>query len=396
MNDQGRPAAFVLGLGPNGYGHVRSLAREGVPIVGFYNSSEQFGRLSRFVRAHFLALSLAPERIGATLIECGSRFPGKRVLFATNDQFALLLAQCREQLSQHFAFHWVSAESMSKIVDKSEMSRLCQQAGVLCPRTHITEATEDIARTARDFPFPCLIKPVRSFRTTFLPDTKNFVADSPRTLLAFYEQNPGLLGTTLWQELIEGSDQDIYQCNILIRESGEVGALFGVRKGRQYPPGYGVMCFGQSEENEIVASQALRLLRFLHYRGFASLEFKRQPRDNRYYFIEMNPRLPWYCALFADAGVNLPYLAYLDLTGNSEFENLNRRQQNGVSWISFRHDLGSFLRNRRNHRYSALQWLRSVFTARSFAWWSLRDPVPFMRATVEMLGVAMRWGNRRG
>ena len=27
----------------------------------------------------------------------------------------------------------------------------------------------------------------------------------------------------------------------------------------------------------------------------------------------MNTRLPWYNGLFADAGVNLPYLAYLDL-----------------------------------------------------------------------------------
>ena len=51
----------------------------------------------------------------------------------------------------------------------------------------------------------------------------------------------------------------------------------------------------------------------LGYRGLGSLEFKYRHKDSGYYFIEMNTRLPWYNGVFADAGVNLPHLAYLDL-----------------------------------------------------------------------------------
>jgi predicted ATP-grasp superfamily ATP-dependent carboligase len=199
-----------------------------------------------------------------------------------------------------------------------------------------------------------------------------------------------LIGQTIWQEVIEGKDEDIFQCTVLVRESGEITALFGIRKIRQFPPGYGIMCFGRSEENEIVAGMTLKLLRFLNYRGLASLEFKRQPRDNGYYFIEMNPRLPWYNALFADAGVNLPYLAYLDLTQKSELENLKPQQRNGVYWISFKADLGSFLRTRRERSESAWQWIKSVEKARSYAWWSWRDTLPFFRATVDWLGKAVQ------
>lgn len=386
MKDTEQLPAFVLRLEVNSYGIIRSLAREGVRIVGFYDGkAEDFGRFSRYVQAHFLDAALSDEQVCAALIDCASHFSDKPVLFVADDRHALLLATYRRELSQHFAFHWWCAEGFSKVVDKSEMSRLCDQAGVLCPLTHITQPVENLARRAQDFPFPCLVKPKRSFGTAFPFGTKNFVAESPQSLLDFYQRNPGLIGQTIWQELIEGKDDEILQCTVLIRQSGEIGALFGIRKIRQFPPGYGSMCFGRSEENEIVASLTLKLLRFLNYRGFASLEFKHRPKDNRYYFIEMNPRLPWYNALFADAGINLPYLAYLDLTQKREPATLKLQQRSGVYWISFRDDLASFLRRRRERRESFWQWIKSVVKARSFAWWSWSDPLPFLRATTSLL-----------
>ena len=146
------------------------------------------------------------------------------------------------------------------------------------------------------------------------------------------------------------------------------------------------MCFGRSEENEIVATQALRLLSALQYRGVASLEFKRRAQDGRYYFIEMNPRLPWYNALFFDAGVNLPYLTYLDLTGGPRSNRIIPRQRDGVHWISFKLNLGWLLLTPGKGPARLLSWLRSVARARSYAWFDWRDPKPFLRATMNLFG----------
>ena len=49
ISDSQTAPAFILGLGPNGYGHARSLARVGVPAVGFYYSHQHFGRFSRML-----------------------------------------------------------------------------------------------------------------------------------------------------------------------------------------------------------------------------------------------------------------------------------------------------------------------------------------------------------
>src|SRR5260370_2727935 len=128
------------------------------------------------------------------------------------------------------------------------------------------------------------------------------------------------------------------------------------------------MWFGRSEENKCVADNAVSLLHFLDYRGFASLEFKRRTRDGRYYFIEMNPRLPWYNALFKDSAVNFPFFAYLDLSHIVGVEQVNKQQQNGVYCISLERDLTSFVRTRKARRNNLFRWPQSAGNARSLPW----------------------------
>jgi predicted ATP-grasp superfamily ATP-dependent carboligase len=249
----------------------------------------------------------------------------------------------------------------------------------------VTEDREDIAGATGSFPFPCIVKPVRSFNTPFPSGKKNFVAESSRQLVDFYRQHPNLVGKTLWQEIIEGDDDSIHQCTLLIRKSGEVGPATCVRKIRQYMPGYGIMSFGHSERNDCLVTQSVRLLNQLNYRGLASLEFKYRS-DGRCYFIEMNPRLPWYNSLFADANVNISYFAYLDLT-ESGVQVAPVEQRNDVYWLSFTKDLGSFLRKGKRDPVSAFQWLRSILAARSHAWWDWRDAKPFLASTLHLLGL---------
>jgi predicted ATP-grasp superfamily ATP-dependent carboligase len=309
------------------------------------------------------------------------------VLFPTSDYYSLLLAKYRDELSRHFHFHWVEEASLRCIVDKARMSAICRQAGLAVPRTHVTRRDENLAEMAAGLPFPCLVKPNRSFDCPFPPGLKNFVAGSRDELLVFYRAHPELLGTTVCQEIIEGGDENMLEGIGLVGGSGEARAEFCARKLRQYPPGYGVMCFGRSERNEALCAQSLPLVRSLRYRGLGSIEFKYRPEDGHYYFIEMNPRLSWFSALFADAGVNFAHLAYLELTQNRRSE---PRQRNGVHWINFGLDLKWLFRVRRAGGAGLFSWLRSVARARSYAWFDWRDPMPFLRQTMPLFGAGVR------
>jgi len=165
------------------------------------------------------------------------------------------------------------------------------------------------------------------------------VAWSSQELVKFYDKFPWLRGGTIWQQLIEGADSDIFQCTALISRSGGVVASVCVRKLRQNPKGYGSMSYGRTEWNSEVFSRTMKLIKTLGLTGYVSSEFKYQRATGEYYFIELNPRLPAYNAFFPLTGVNLAYLGYRDLAG---FDLPDRcLQRNFVYWMT----IGNISRN---------------------------------------------------
>src|SRR5579859_5925574 len=390
FSDQISPA-FVEGLDVSAYGIARSLGRHGIPVYALNDRRRDPLRFSRYCRGCFVypddptqprayaGDSVANEDVLAKLLlEWGARFQSKPVLFATSDWFARFLSNQQERLRDKFLFHWVAPDLFTTIVDKGRMVGFCERAGVRVPRTHSTRPEDDMAQITRNFVYPALIKPIHRYTAGFpVESAKVLIAQNEREALAFFEKYPQLKGATLMQELIEGADDQVFQCTALINHAGEIAAYSTVRKLRQYPPGYGSMCYGRTERNDAMAAEAFKLLRALGYRGLGSIEFKYRERDRGYYFIEMNTRLPWYNGLFADAGVNLPLLAYADLTGS--FRKFappppGPQQHDATSWVSYHNYRSSYADAKQK---TSSSFGAHVAQARSYAWWNWQDPVPF-------------------
>jgi len=402
---------FVEGLDVSAYGIARSLGRHGIPVYALNDRLRDPLRFSRYCRRCFLFAddpsqprayagdSVAnEEELCRLMLEWGSGFARKPVLFATSDWFARFLSNQQQQLAEKFLFHWAPPELFTTIVDKGLMVRFCERAGVRVPRTHITSPADNMPRVACNFVYPCLIKPVHRYTAGFpVEAAKVLLARDAHQALDFFEQYPQLKGGTLMQELIEGGDDQVFQCTALVDQKGEIAAYSTVRKLRQFPPGFGSMCYGRTERNDAMASEAFRLLRALGYRGLGSLEFKYREDDGRYYFIEMNTRLPWYNGLFADAGVDLAYLAYLDLTRQedpappssaplspvqtalpqSEVLLPPSTQREATTWVSFHNYAGWFRATRNQPEMGPARFFSHIFGARSYAWWNRHDPAPF-------------------
>jgi D-aspartate ligase len=386
-------AVFVEGLDVSAYGIARSLGRHGIPVYALNDHLRDPLKYSRYVRECFVypddpaqprayaGDSVANEDVLCRLmLEWGARFPRKPVLFATSDWFARFLSNQQQKLAEKFLFHWVPGELFTTIVDKGTMVQFCETAGIKVPRTHITCAGDDVVQIARDFVYPCLIKPVHRYTASFpVESAKVLIARTPAELQAFFDKFPQMQGATLVQELIEGGDDQVFQYTALVNSAGQVAAYATVRKLRQYPPGFGSMCYGQTEKNEALAAQGLKLIQALGYRGLGSLEFKYRQKTGGYYFIEMNTRLPWYNGIFADAGVNLPYMAYLDLTGATMPHPM---QVDGASWLGY-HNYACWYRDtRRERQLSRTKFISSVARARSYAWWNSADPTPFVASGI--------------
>ncbi|MBZ5503886.1 MAG: hypothetical protein LAO78_00235 [Acidobacteriia bacterium] len=390
------PAVFVEGLDVSAYGITRSVGRHGVPVYALNDRLRDPLRYSRYCRECFIfpddpsqprayaGDSVANEDVLCRLmLEWGARFQHKPVLFATSDWYARFLSNQQQKLAQRFLFHWVPPELFTTIVDKGTMVRFCERAGVKVPRTHITLPEDDMAQVTRDFVYPCLVKPIHRYTAGFpVESAKVLVAKTAQEAQSFFEKYPQMKGATLMQELIEGGDDQVFQYTALVNTRGEIAAHSTVRKLRQYPAGYGSMCYGQTEWNEELATEGRKLILALGYRGLGSLEFKYRQKDGGYYFIEMNTRLPWYNGIFADAGVNLPHLAYLDLTGQAAGDLAPPRQRDLTTWMGYHNYASWFQETKTEHPIGRAKFISHVAQAKSYAWWNWADPKPFLASGV--------------
>ena len=390
---------FVEGLDISAYGIARGVGRHGVPVYALNDKLRDPLRYSKYVRECFVypddpsqprayaGDSVANEDVLCSLVlDWGARFEHKPVLFATSDWFARFLSNRQDKLKDRFLFHWVPPELFSTIVDKGTMVRFCERAGVKVPRTHITLPEDDMAQVARDFVYPSLIKPIHRYTAGFPVETaKVLIAQTAQEAQAFFAKYPQMRGATLMQELIEGGDDQVFQYTALVNTQGEIAAYSTVRKLRQFPAGYGSMCYGRTEHNDALAAEGRKLVLALGYRGLGSLEFKLRQKDGGYYFIEMNTRLPWYNGLFADAGVNLPYLAYRDLTGQPSGQsaaNAAPQQHDAITWVGYHNYAACFREIKPQRSISRMTFWGHVARAKSYGWWNWADPKPFLASGV--------------
>jgi D-aspartate ligase len=391
---------FVEGLDISAYGITRSVGRHGVTVYALNDKLRDPLRYSRYVRECFLypddptqprayaGDSVANEDILCRLmLQWSERFEHKPVLFATSDWFARFLSHRQAELQDRFLFHWVPPDLFSTIVDKGSMVRFCERAGIKVPRTHITRAEDDMTRIARDFVYPALIKPVHRYTAGFpVESAKVLVARNAQQAQDFFARYPQMKGATLMQELIEGADDQVFQYTALVNTQGEIAAYSTVRKLRQYPAGYGSMCYGQTEYNEALALVGRKLILALGYCGLGSLEFKYRHKDGGYYFIEMNTRLPWYNGLFADAGINLPYLAYVDLASGLSAHNAAGyappQQRDGTTWVGYHNYASCFREIKHQRSISRMTFLGHVARSKSYGWWNWADPKPFLASNI--------------
>jgi D-aspartate ligase len=398
---------FVEGLDISAYGISRSLGRHGIPVVSLDGQKKDFLRFSRYCRGCY-TFPNDPERqrtykddiipneqvLLDLLLSWRKQFTSNPVIFATSDWFTRFLCDWRERLSSEFLFHWVPKDVFTTITEKGAVAEFCEKVGVSIPITRIFRSEDDVSSIAKEVPYPCLVKPIHRQTVTFPIAAKVFVARNPQELESFLSANPQLRGATLVQEMIEGDDDTIFQCTVLMKNSGD-SVCATVRKLHQCPPHYGTMCHGTTEPNEEIIAESLKLLRPLGYRGLGSLEFKYLPRTNRYYFIEMNTRLPWYNGIFSDGGVNLPYLSYLDLTGRPDDSEMRATRQRDMIWTSYRHYSGWYRAIQKERPTSWWRWVGSIARVRSFAWWNWRDPGPYVASLLFGLRGAIGRGLRR-
>lgn len=369
--------AVVIGGDYQGLGIARSLGGQGVPVV-VVDDERSIAGSSRYV-CHVERVNdlRSPEAAMAALVDLHARFGlDGWVLYPTREEHVALVAARREALAARFRVPTPSLRAVAPAWDKRQTYQLARSLGIPIPRSWFPRAEVDLEEI--DIGSGVVVKPAIKERFYYATKAKAWRADTAEELRAAYRRAAEITSPdeVVVQELVPGGGaQQLAYCSLF--KDGRSVADMTVRRHRQHPSDFGrastlVETIDPAERPELAAYSA-RFLEAIGYYGLVELEYKQDPRDGRCKLLDVNARTWGYHTLGRAAGVDFPYLLFLDQLGRPVSGSSARI---GVRWIRLMTDVPNAARDMRAGRARPGEYLRSLRGLDEEAVFSLRDPLP--------------------
>jgi len=361
---------------------TRSLGRRGVPVFRFHPERSQIDLESRYC-THVPCPNLYDDEPGlvAALLAFSRDHGGRPVLFPAADGAVEFVARHERQLGRAYALACASWECIRQIQDKQRLLEHAARVGVPIPATSFPRCAEELEQFAATLDYPAAVKPLTSHHwkrpevAAVVNGAKAVVVHDPRELLALYRRVAPLAPNLMVQEIVPGEiDRLLTFLGYMGR--GSVPLAGCVRKKlRQYPPGFGYCCLAETVRDAEIMELSLRLLSSLGYEGIAGVEFKRDPRTGEAKLIEINARAVRTTSTAIGAGVDLPWIAYRDLTSDGPLTPLFDYKV-PVRWVHLRSEIRAAAPLIRSGELSVWEWVRGLRGPRVSAVWAWDDPKP--------------------
>jgi D-aspartate ligase len=315
------PPAVIAGAFQTGVLGVRSLKRRGVRAICFDSNPQYAGFRSVYGPARLCPNpDFQPDEWVRFMLDLAATMPGRPALISSSDQFVTAIAAHESALRDHYILS-PGCRLQGLLADKQTQYDLAAKHGMPMPRTEYATGEEHVVRFGMDARFPCLLKPThfrqwqRFPRGHALSFQKVAIARDRGQLLDLYrlavEANP----LVILQEIIEGPDTDkrVY-LSCYDSQGDRVGhAMF--RELRCDPVGFGPASISEPVDDPETDAICDAFMRSIGYVGICEIEMKWDAHDGKVKLIEANPRLSGGGDAAPYAGVDLPWIHYLDLIG---------------------------------------------------------------------------------
>lgn len=319
----GRPPAVIAGAFQTGVLGVRSLRRRGVAAYCFDCSPDYPGFRSIYGPARLCPdPDLQPSSWLQFMIDLRYELGHKPALIPSSDQFVTAIARHAAALREHYVFS-PTIELQGLLANKRSQYDLAASHGMPMPRTELAASIDAVARFADEAEFPCLMKPMHFREWRRLPaghpllNAKIAIASTPAMLVEHYSSVRAVTPDVTLQEIIQGPDTAKRVYLSCYDRSGARIAHAMFRELRCAPVGFGPATVSEPIIDPQTDAICDRFLRSIGYAGICEIEMKWDSRDGKVKLIEANPRLSGGGDAAPYAGVDLCWLHYLDLIGET-------------------------------------------------------------------------------
>jgi len=296
------------------------------------DDEHSISRFSRYATHAVHVPNLRDEaRAVESVLEVGHRLGLEGwVLYPTREELVAALSRHRTALAGFFRVPTPGWDSIQWAWDKRNTYRLAAELGIPTPRTWYPQDLDELS--AIDVEGPLALKPAIKEHFIYATKAKAWRADGRIELEKRFRDARTLVGPgeVMIQELIPGDGRQQFAYCAFFKNGGAIGSMVA-RRRRQHPPEFGrASTFVETVDLPQLEELSLRFLRAIDYYGLVELEYKLDPRDQQFKLLDVNARTWGYHTLGQQAGVDFPYLLFLDQLGGAAS---TCRTQPGVRWI---------------------------------------------------------------
>jgi D-aspartate ligase len=384
-------AAVVVGLDTmQGLQTARILSRHGVRVLAITSDGAHHSCRTN-VCEEIIVASSRSELLSA-LHEIAGRESTKPVLYPCLDGKVLTISGARDELIDEYEIVLPPHDIVQSLMDKRSFFEFATERGLPIPTTFVLDTSSDIETIAAQIDYPCVLKPTyRTKAWTAHTTAKAFKIESAPDLVLRFTETKDLVDELILQRWIPGSTTDLYSYNCYYDREGFLLAGFVARKIRQWPVDTGQSSLGEECREDRVEKYAQDLFAAVSYRGLGYVELKHDREADEFLIVEPNIGRPTGRSAIAEAGgVEILLAMYCDATGIPAPKEWSQ-SYSGVKWVHLRRDTMAAITLMRRGDLTTADWLRSLRGRKSFAVWSLRDPLPFVFDVVDS---ARSWRQR--
>jgi D-aspartate ligase len=372
--------AIVIGYGVSSLGVIRSLGLERFQIIACYYDKTDFSHVSKFVyeRVKVPHPREEEDRFIEVLLKNSGKWSGA-LIFDTDDNVTVSISKNKHKLTRYYKIGIPDWDTIRKFIHKQETYKLAHINKIPYPRTLSPTTLDDLREIKDKVEYPCILKPSISheFRSKFR--SKNLIVHNYNELISKFNICLEAGQDVMVQEIIPGPSSKLYNLTVYINSRGYVNARFLRIKIRQDPPQFGITRVG------ISISRIFELERFTDillkeagFKGIATAEYKKDPRDNQFKLLEVNPRTTrsnWHATY---CGVNFPWIIYKDLVDGIQITSNGYKKD--IYWIDLSADIYNSIFGFNGERNRLRDYLKPYLSKnKTFAVLSSRDIKPFLR-----------------
>lgn len=300
------------------------------------------------------------------------------LLIPASDADVRFVATARERLSSTFSVLLPSWDSLQWACDKGLAYARADALGLAVPRSYKVTSLADAK--AAELQFPVVLKPTMRLSRNRFTSEKAWRVDDWGQFVALYEEAVRLVGADniVVQEMVPGNGSTQLSYAGLWNKGEPVTAFTAVRL-RQYPVEFSyTSTYVQTCDAPDVMAASETFLRSIGHHGLVEIEYKRDARDGRLKLLDINPR-PWSWFALADAA-GIDFGAAIMAIACGEAVPVMMAQPE-IGWMFLIRDLVASAQTWQRGTLRLRDYFASWPRTRSFATFSLRDPLP---AVVEM------------